>query len=62
MLSQESAKLCFFVTFNIIISHIFPKNFIEIHQVCQEIRIFTSSILTIFVNFLNFFTATCCKN
>ena len=27
---KERAKLCFFVTFNIIISYIFPKDFIEI--------------------------------
>ena len=56
MLSKECGALfCFFVTFNIIISYIFPGNFMEIHQVSQEIRIFVSSILTIFVNFLDFF-------
>ena len=46
----------FLVTFNIIISYIFPENFTEIHQVYQKIRIFASSILTIFVNFMDFFT------
>ena len=51
-MSKESLKLCFLVTFNIIISYIFPDNFTEIHQVPQKIWIFTSSISTIFVNFL----------
>ena len=27
---------CFFVTFNIIISHIFPENFIDIPQIVQK--------------------------
>ena len=27
---------CFFVTFNIIISHVFPENFIEFPQVVQK--------------------------
>ena len=31
--SRETVKPWFFVTFNIIISHIFPENFIEILQV-----------------------------
>ena len=62
MLSDESVELCFFTTFNIIISYIFPGNFIEIHQVSQETQIFTSTILTTFVNFLNFLTSTCYKN
>ena len=35
--SKERVKLCFFVTFNIIISHAFPRNFIEIPQVVQKI-------------------------
>ena len=29
----KSAKLCFLVTFDIIINYIFPKNVSEIHQV-----------------------------
>ena len=58
ILSEES-KALFSVTVNIIISYIFSENFIEIHQVSQKIWIFTSSILTIFVNFLDFFTFTC---
>ena len=47
--SKERVKLWFFVTFNIIISHIFPENFIEITtQVVQKIwRI----CLTILANF-----------
>ena len=35
--SKEKVKPCFFVTFNIIISYIFPENFIEIPQVGQKI-------------------------
>ena len=34
--SKERIKPWFFVTFNIIISHIFPENFIEIPQVVQK--------------------------
>ena len=33
----------------------FPENFVEIYQVSQKIQIFTSSSLTIFVNFMDFF-------
>ena len=44
-------KLWFFVTFNIIINHIFPENFIEIPQVVQKVWRFSPSILTIFINF-----------
>ena len=35
--SKERVKPCFFVTFNIIKSHIFPENFIEDPQVVQKI-------------------------
>ena len=35
--SKERMKPWFFVTFNIIISHIFSENFIEIPQVVQKI-------------------------
>ena len=34
---RERAKPCFFVTFNIITSQVFPENFIEIPQVVQKI-------------------------
>ena len=54
MLSAESVKFCFLVTFNITLSYIFPENFIEIYQVSQNICIFASSILTIFINLLDF--------
>ena len=37
ILSEESVKLCFLVTFNMIISDIFPRNFHEIHQVSHNI-------------------------
>ena len=35
--SKEKVKSCFFVTFNIITSHIFPEDFIKIPQVVQKI-------------------------
>ena len=35
--STERVKPCFFVTFDIILSHIFPENLIEISQVSQKI-------------------------
>ena len=43
------------------ISHIFPKNFIEIPQLVQKIWNFFSSVLTIFINILDFFIFPCCK-
>ena len=50
----ERVKPCFFVTFNIILSHIFLENFIEILEVVQKIWRISLSILTIFINFLDF--------
>ena len=35
--SKERVKSWFFVTFNIIQSHIFPENFVEIPQVVQKL-------------------------
>ena len=35
--SKERFKICFFRTFNIIISHIFPENVIESPQIVQKI-------------------------
>ena len=35
--SKERVKPCLFVTFNIITSHIFPENFIQIPQVVQKL-------------------------
>ena len=58
---RESMEPCFFVTFNILITHIFPETFIEIPQLVQKIWRFSSSILTIFINFSNFSTFPCCK-
>ena len=43
------------MTFNMIISEIFPENFIEIHHVDQMIWGLFSSIFAIFANFLDFF-------
>ena len=35
--SKEREKPWFFVTFNIILRHIFPENFVEFPQVVQKI-------------------------
>ena len=51
-------KSWFFVTYNIIISHIFAENFIEMPQVVQKIWRFSPSILTIFIVFFRFFDNT----
>ena len=53
--SKERMKPWFFVTFNTIISHIFPENFIKIPQVVQKILRIYLSILAIFINFHCFF-------
>ena len=37
IVSRERMKLWYFVTVNIIVSHIFPENFIKILQVVQKI-------------------------
>ena len=54
-LLKRGCTLLFFVAFHIIISHIFPENFILIPQFAQEIWWFSVSILTIFINFYQFF-------
>ena len=48
--SKEIVKHKFFVTFNIITSHLFPESFIEIPQVVQKISRTYLSILVIFIN------------
>ena len=53
--SKERVKLWVFVTFNIIIRHIFPENFIEIPQVVQKLWRISLSILAIFIDFHQFF-------
>ena len=54
--SKEILKPWNFETFNIIISHIFPESFIEISQVIQKIWRISLSLLTVFIDFLDFFT------
>ena len=54
MFSKERVKPWVFGTFNIIISQIFPGNFIEIPQVLQKIWRYSPSILTIFIDFSDF--------
>ena len=58
---RQALKPWFFVTFNTIIRHIFSENSIEISQVIWKVWRCSSSILTIFINFLGFFTFLCCK-
>ena len=50
--SKERVKPRFFGTFNIIISHIFPENFIEILQVVQKIWRISLSILAIDISYV----------
>ena len=52
--SKERVKPWFFVNFNIIISYIFPENFIEIPHVVQKIWRISLSILANFINFHQF--------
>ena len=58
--SRERVKHWFFVSFNII-SHIFPKIFIEFPQFVQNIWRYSPLILTIFFNFWDFLTYPCDK-
>ena len=53
--SKDRVKPWFFVTFNVIISHIFPENVIGMSQVVQKILRNSLSILAIFINFHRFF-------
>ena len=43
------------MTFNFIISYIFPENFIEIPQVAMKIRRISLLIFAIFIDFNRFF-------
>ena len=59
---QRRVKPCFFVTFNLFISRIFPiLKFIKIPRVVQKILRFSSSVLTILTGFSVFLTVPCCK-
>ena len=53
--SKQMVTPWFFVTFKIIIRHIFPKDFIEIPQVVQKLWRISRSILAIFIDFYQFF-------
>ena len=53
--SRERMKPWFFVTFNVILKHIFPENFTEFPQHAQKIWRISLSILTIFIKFPQFF-------
>ena len=64
---KKRVKPWLFVTFDIIISHNFPENFIKILQIVQNIWRLSLSVLAISVIFLNFLvtkklmTAACNK-
>ena len=59
--SKERVKAWIFVAFNIIMSHIFPKNVTEIPHVVQKIRKISLSISATFINVLDFLTFPCYK-
>ena len=48
-----------YVAFNSIIHQVFSETFIEISQIFQKIQRLYSSILAIFINFLDFLTLPC---
>ena len=52
--SIERVKPWVFVTFHIIISHMYPEHFIEITQVVQKLWRMSLSILAIFIDFYRF--------
>ena len=55
---REMVKPLFLVTFNIITNDIFAENVIEIYHVVRKIWRFSSKVLAIFANFLDFSTFT----
>ena len=55
---KERVKPCLFVTFNIIISHIFIENFTETPQVLQKILRISVTILAIFYQYSTIFFVT----
>ena len=57
----REGQILIFVTFNIIISHIFPENFIKNPHIVQRIWRFFPPILTIFIAFLDSFMFPCYK-
>ena len=57
LFSGEKVKPWFFATFNIMISHTFPWNFIDIAQVVQKIWRYPPSTWTVFNNFWEILTS-----
>ena len=53
--SKQKVKPWFLMTFNIIISHVFPENFIDFPHVVQKIWKNSLLMLAIFINFPQFF-------
>ena len=51
---ESERETLVFVTFNIVISHVFHETFIEIPQVVQKICSLVSSMLIVFINFQRF--------
>ena len=52
---QREGEVLIFVTFNTIINHILPENFIKTPQVFQKLWRFSSSKVTIFIIFIFLF-------
>ena len=55
---RERLKLWVFLTFNIIITHIFPENFIEIREVVQKVFFFDINYFSQFFRFFSHFLVT----
>ena len=58
---ERESEIYLFVAFKYIISHIFSEIVIETAQVVQNIWRFSPSILTTFIDFLDFLTVPCWK-
>ena len=59
---QREGEVLIFVTFNTIINHIPPENFIKTPEVVQKLWRFSSSKLTIFIIFFYFLRFPCYKD
>ena len=57
-LREESVKLCFLITLDIIISYTFPENLIEIQHVSKDMNFYFFD-LNYFCQFFRFFTINC---
>ena len=58
---RERVKPCFFLTFNIIVNHMFPESFIKDSQVIEKIFIFSFCSINYFYQFLSSFDISLLK-